>query len=46
MEEGATTRWMALDDAIDACGRGDIVDMKTETGLRRLRDRLRAPDAR
>jgi ADP-ribose pyrophosphatase len=40
MEEGATTRWAALDDAIDACVRGDIEDCKTELGLRRLRDRL------
>jgi ADP-ribose pyrophosphatase len=40
MEEGATTRWLDLDDAIAACVRGDIVDMKTELGLRRLRDRL------
>jgi ADP-ribose pyrophosphatase len=41
MEEGATTRWLALDDAIDACVRGEIADLKTELGLRRLRDQLR-----
>ncbi|MBL9019683.1 MAG: NUDIX hydrolase [Myxococcales bacterium] len=43
MEEGATTRWLGLDDAIDACVRGDIVDMKTEACLRRLRDALARP---
>jgi ADP-ribose pyrophosphatase len=41
MEEGAVTRWLDLDDAIAACVRGDLVDTKTELGLRRLRDRLR-----
>jgi ADP-ribose pyrophosphatase len=41
MEDGATTRWLALDDAIAACVRGDIADLKTELGLRRLRDHLR-----
>jgi len=40
MEEGAVTRWLALDDAIAACGRGEIADLKTELGLRRLRDHL------
>ena len=39
--EGATTRWLALDDAIAACVRGEITDLKTELGLRRLRDHLR-----
>jgi ADP-ribose pyrophosphatase len=39
-EDGATTLWMELDDAIAACGRGEIEDAKTELGLRRLRDRL------
>jgi ADP-ribose pyrophosphatase len=38
MEEGATVRWMPLDEAIAACVRGDIEDAKTELGLRRLRD--------
>jgi ADP-ribose pyrophosphatase len=42
MEEGARTRWLALDDAIAACVRGELVDLKTEAGLRRLRDHLRA----
>ncbi|MGE3764976.1 MAG: NUDIX hydrolase [Kofleriaceae bacterium] len=41
MEEGARTRWVGLDDAIAACVRGDLVDLKTELGLRRLRDHLR-----
>ena len=41
MEEGATTRWLPLDDAIAACVRGEITDLKTELGLRRLRDHLR-----
>ena len=43
MEEGATTRWQGLDDAIAACVRGEITDLKTEAGLRRLRDHLTAP---
>ncbi len=40
MEEGARTRWLPLDAAIDACGLGEICDLKTELGLRRLRDHL------
>jgi ADP-ribose pyrophosphatase len=40
MEEGARTMWMDLDDAIAACARGNIEDMKTELALRRLSDRL------
>jgi ADP-ribose pyrophosphatase len=42
MEEGARTRWWPLDAAIDACVRGELVDLKTELGLRRLRDHLAA----
>jgi ADP-ribose pyrophosphatase len=42
MEEGASTRWLLLDEAIAACVRGDIADLKTELGLRRLRERLGA----
>ncbi|HEY3803099.1 MAG TPA: hypothetical protein VGL61_10860 [Kofleriaceae bacterium] len=42
MEDGATTRWLSLDDALAACARGEIVDLKTELGLRRLRDHLAA----
>jgi ADP-ribose pyrophosphatase len=41
MEEGADTRWLPLDDAIAACVRGDIEDLKTELGLRRFADWLR-----
>lgn len=40
MEEGATTTWLGLDEAIAACVNGDIEDGKTELTLRRLRDRL------
>ena len=40
MEEGATTRWMDLDAAIAACVAGEIVDLKSEAVLRRLRDHL------
>lgn len=41
MEEGATTRWVSIDAAIAACVAGDIVCLKTEAVLRRLRDHLR-----
>ncbi|MGE0549699.1 MAG: NUDIX domain-containing protein [Kofleriaceae bacterium] len=40
MEEGARTRWMEIDAAIDACVRGELCDLKTEACLRRLRDQL------
>lgn len=40
MEEGSTTRWMELDEAIEACVDGRLEDVKTELVLRRLRDRL------
>lgn len=40
MEEGATTQWMGLDEAIASCVDGTITDAKTELVLRRLRDRL------
>ena len=40
MEEGARTRWLGLDEAIAAGVRGELVDLKTELGLRRLRDHL------
>jgi len=43
MEEGATTRWLELDAAIAACIAGEISDLKTEVGLRRLRDYLDQP---
>jgi ADP-ribose pyrophosphatase len=38
MEEGATTRWLSLHAALDACMRGELYDLKTELGLRRLRE--------
>ena len=40
MEEGARCWWTPLDDAIQACVRGEIEDCKTELALRRLRDTL------
>ncbi len=40
MEEGARTRWLGLDATIAACVAGEIVDLKTESTLRRLRDHL------
>jgi ADP-ribose pyrophosphatase len=42
MEEGAQTRWVRLDDALAALLRGELMDLKTELGLRRLRDHLAA----
>ena len=41
MEEGAHTTWLLLEDAIVACHSGMLVDLKTELGLRRLRDYLK-----
>jgi ADP-ribose pyrophosphatase len=40
MEEGSTTRWMDLDEAIAACVEGRLEDAKTELVLRRLKDQL------
>ncbi len=40
MEEGATTRWHPLEAAIAKCVDGELCDLKTELGLRRLRDFL------
>ncbi len=40
MEEGAATRWLALDDAIAACVSGTVEDAKSELTLRRLKDHL------
>jgi ADP-ribose pyrophosphatase len=39
-EEGARLDWVALDEALARCARGEIRDLKTETGLRRLREAL------
>ncbi|HUS28191.1 MAG TPA: hypothetical protein VMZ53_06770 [Kofleriaceae bacterium] len=44
MEEGASTTWFLLDDAIAACHAGVLVDLKTELGLRRLREYLRSQE--
>lgn len=40
MEEGATIRWVGLNEAIAACVAGEIEDAKTELVLRRLREHL------
>lgn len=40
MEEGADVRLVELSEAIAACRRGEIPDMKTELGLLRLADQL------
>lgn len=42
MEEGASIRWVEIDQAIADCVRGELADMKTEVTLRRLRDYLAA----
>jgi 8-oxo-dGTP pyrophosphatase MutT (NUDIX family) len=39
-EEGAALEWVRLDEALARCDSGEIVDMKTELALRRLRARL------
>jgi ADP-ribose pyrophosphatase len=39
-EEGATLEWLGLDEAVARCDAGEIVDLKTELALRRLRSRL------
>src|SRR5207244_5652576 len=38
-EEGARLEWAALEDALARCGRGEIRDMKTEIGLRRVAEK-------
>jgi 8-oxo-dGTP pyrophosphatase MutT (NUDIX family) len=40
-EEGARLEWVPLDEALARCARGDIRDLKTEIGLRRLREAVR-----
>jgi ADP-ribose pyrophosphatase len=40
-EEGASLEWLSLDEALARCDKGEIVDLKTELALRRLRDRIR-----
>jgi ADP-ribose pyrophosphatase len=39
-EEGAELTWMPLADALAACAAGQISDLKTELGLRRLTEQL------
>jgi ADP-ribose pyrophosphatase len=39
-EEGAKLEWATLAEALGRCESGEIRDLKTEIGLRRLRDRL------
>jgi ADP-ribose pyrophosphatase len=39
-EEGASLAWLPLEDALGACARGEITDLKTELALRRLADYL------
>jgi ADP-ribose pyrophosphatase len=39
-EQGARIEWVELGEALARCGRGQIQDMKTELGLRRLREKL------
>ena len=40
-EEGARLEWVPLDQALARCARGEIRDLKTEIGLRRLREAVR-----
>ena len=40
MEEGSWVRWLELDQALQWCRQGHIVDAKTEMGLRRLQEHL------
>ena len=42
-EQGARLEWVALEEALARCESGEIRDMKTEIGLRRLARRLAAP---
>ena len=39
-EEGARLEWVPLEVALARCARGEIQDLKTELGLRRLREKL------
>jgi ADP-ribose pyrophosphatase len=39
-EQGARLEWVDLDEALTRVARGELQDLKTEIGLRRLRDRL------
>ena len=44
-EQGARLEWVELGEALARCGRGEIQDVKTELGLRRLSERLGLPSA-
>jgi len=39
-EEGAELEWVALDESLRRCDTGQIVDLKTELALRRLRAKI------
>jgi ADP-ribose pyrophosphatase len=39
-EEGARLRWLPLAEALALCTRGELQDLKTEVGLRRLQEQL------
>jgi ADP-ribose pyrophosphatase len=39
VEEGGGIIWIPLKEALGMCDRGDILDMKTELGLRRIADK-------
>jgi ADP-ribose pyrophosphatase len=41
-EQGARLEWVPLAEALARCATGQVRDMKTEIGLRRLADRLRS----
>jgi hypothetical protein len=40
MEQGAWAEWVLLESALAWCGKGIIIDSKTEIGLRRLAEYL------
>jgi ADP-ribose pyrophosphatase len=40
-EQGARLEWVSLRDALARVARGELQDLKTEVGLRRLRDQFR-----
>ncbi len=41
LEEGGTLRWRTLENVLEACRRGEILDAKTEIGAARLQAELR-----
>ncbi|MDR1396780.1 MAG: hypothetical protein LBJ14_03520 [Desulfarculales bacterium] len=40
MEQGAWAQWVVLDEALNWCRNGEVIDSKTEIGLRRLSEYL------